>query len=311
VSVEAANASGTRRATDRRGELVGSALAVVMGVKFSFVVILGKDLLDGSRHPFVLLALRFGGTAAALAALTALTGRPLLPERGERRGVLLAGSLGYGTEAAFYFAALGHGNAGAVTLLFYTYPVIVMLATIAMDRRAPAGRLLAALLLAVGGSAVVVIGGSGVEIEPIGIVLALCCATAYSGYLIGADRVLKRTNPMTAALWLATGAALANVVFALAFGDNIVPTGTQWWNVAGMSGFTVAAFVAMLASLQRIGAVRNGIIGVIEPLTVAILAWVFLSEPISWSTATGGVLILGGAVLAMLVRTTRVRGPDV
>jgi drug/metabolite transporter (DMT)-like permease len=290
---------------------VGSALAVVMGVQFSFVVILGKDLLDGSRYPFVLLALRFGGTAAALAALTALTGRPLLPEHGERRGVLLAGTLGYGTEAAFYFAALGHGNAGAVTLLFYTYPVMVMLATIAMDRRAPAGRLLAALLLAVGGSAVVVIGGSGVEIEPIGIVLAICCATAYSGYLIGADRVLKRTNPMTAALWLAVGAALANVVFALTFGDNMVPAGTQWLNVAGMSVFTVCAFVAMLASLQRIGAVRNGIIGVIEPLTVALLAWVFLSEPISWSTATGGVLILAGAVLAMLVRTTRVRGPDV
>jgi drug/metabolite transporter (DMT)-like permease len=282
-----------------------------MGVQFSVVVILGKDLLDGIGHPFVLLALRFGGTAVALAALTAFTGRPLLPERGERRGVLLAGTLGYGTEAAFYFAALGHGNAGAVTLLFYTYPVIVMLATIAMDRRVPAARLLAALFLAVGGSAVVVIGGTGVEIEPIGIVLALCCATAYSGYLIGADRVLKRTNPMTAALWLATGAAIANVVFALAFGRNLIPAGAQWWNVAGMSIFTVGAFVAMLASLQRIGAVRNGIIGVIEPLTVALLALVFLSEPISWSTGLGGVLILSGAVLATLVRTTRVREPDV
>jgi drug/metabolite transporter (DMT)-like permease len=311
MSVDATDPPATRRATDRRGELVGSGLAIVMGIQFSVVVILGKDLLDGSRHPFTLLALRFGGTAVALAALTAFTGRPLLPERGERRGVLLAGTLGYGTEAAFYFAALGHGNAGAVTLLFYTYPVIVMLATIAMDRRAPAGRLLAALALAVVGSVIVVVGGSGVEIQPIGIVLALCCATAYSGYLIGADRVLKRTNPMTAALWLATGAAIANVVFSLVFRDNVVPSGSQWWNVVGMSVFTVAAFVAMLASLQRIGAVRNGIIGVIEPLTVAVLAWIFLSEPITWSTGLGGLLILSGAVLAMLVRTTRVREPDV
>jgi len=310
VTVEELPATATRRATDRRGELLGSALAAVMGVQFSVVVILGKDLLDGTRHPFVLLALRFGGTTVALAALTALTGRPILPERGERLGVLLAGTLGYGTEAAFYFAALGHGNAGAVTLLFYTYPVMVMVATIAMDRRAPAGRLLAALALAVGGSAIVVIGGSGVEIQTVGIVLALCCATAYSAYLIGADRVLKRTNPMTAALWLAGGATLANVVFSVVFGDNVVPVGAQWWNVLGMSVFTVGAFVTMLASLQRIGAVRNGIIGVIEPLTVAILAWIFLSEPITWSTGFGGALILAGAVLAMLVRTTAVREPD-
>ncbi|HEV8563531.1 MAG TPA: DMT family transporter [Actinomycetota bacterium] len=299
-----------RRAADRRGELIGSAFAVLMGAQFSFVVILGKDVLVGSGHPFVLLTARFAGTAVALAILAVATGRPLVPEPGERRGIALAGLLGYGTEAAFYFAALGHGNAGAVTLLFYTYPVIVMLASIAMDRRIPAGRLVTALVLAVGGSAIVVIGGSGLEIETAGIVLALCSATAYSAYLIGADRVIKRSNPMTAALWLAGGAALANAVFAIGFGDNVVPRGADWWQVAGMSAFTLGAFVAMLASLQRIGAVRNGIIGVIEPLTVAILAWIFLAEPISLSTGFGGTLILAGAVLATLVRTRRIREPD-
>jgi len=300
-----------RRATDRRGELIGSGFAVLMGAQFSFVVILGKDLLVDSRHPFVLLTARFAGTAVALAILAAATGTPLVPESGERRGIALAGLLGYGTESAFYFAALGHGNAGAVTLLFYTYPVIVMLASIAMDRRIPAGRLIAALVLAVSGSAIVVLGGSGLEIETAGIVLALCSAAAYSAYLIGADRVIKRSNPMTAALWLAGGAALANAAFAIGFGDNVVPSGAEWWQIAGMSAFTLGAFVAMLASLQRIGAVRNGIIGVIEPLTVAILAWVFLSEPITWSTGFGGALILGGAVLATLLRTRGIREPDV
>lgn len=299
-----------RRATDRRGELVGSALGAAMGVQFSFVVILGKDLLEQHGHPFILLTARFAATAVALAVLAAATGRPILPAPGERLGIFLAGLLGYGTESAFYFGALAHGNAGAVTLLFYTYPVIVMVASIAMDGRIPA-RLVAALLLAVGGSAIVVVGGSRLEIQTAGIVLALCSATAYSCYLLGADRVLKRSHPMTAALWLAGGAALSNATFALAFGDNAIPQGGEWWQVVGMSAFTVGAFVAMLASLQRIGAVRNGIIGVIEPLTVAILAWVFLSEPITWSTGLGGVLILGGAVLAMLLRTTGIREPDV
>jgi drug/metabolite transporter (DMT)-like permease len=58
-----------------------------------------------------------------------------------------------------------------------------------------------------------------------------------------------------------------------------------------------------------VGAVRNAIIGVMEPLTVAVLALVFLDEPLTWSTAIGGVLILGGAVIATLVRTTRVTEP--
>jgi drug/metabolite transporter (DMT)-like permease len=282
-----------------------------MGVLFSFVVIFGKSLLVPGKEPFAILALRYVGTALGLAVLLVVTGRQLLPEPGERLGLILAGTLGYGTESAFYFAALGHGNAAAVTLLFYTYPVIVMLATIAMDRRVPARVLVAALVLAVGGSAIVALGGSGVEIQTAGIVLALCSATAYSSYLIATDRLLRRTNPMTAAMWLAAGAGTSNVVFAAVFGHNVVPHGGDWWKVLGMAAFTVGAFIAMLASLQRVGAVRNAIIGVIEPVTVALLAWLFLSESITLTTALGGALILSGAVIATLVRTTRVQEPNV
>jgi drug/metabolite transporter (DMT)-like permease len=48
-----------------------------------------------------------------------------------------------------------------------------------------------------------------------------------------------------------------------------------------------------------------------EPLGVAVLAASFLDEPVTAPTAIGGILILGGAILATLVRTTRVREPDV
>ena len=59
-----------------------------------------------------------------------------------------------------------------------------------------------------------------------------------------------------------------------------------------MGAFTAGAFVCMLAGLQRIGAVRNAIIGVIEPLTVAVLAALLLDEPLTVATVVGGALIL-------------------
>jgi drug/metabolite transporter (DMT)-like permease len=67
----------------------------------------------------------------------------------------------------------------------------------------------------------------------------------------------------------------------------------------------------MLAGLQRVGAVRNAIIGVMEPLTVAVLAAVFLSEPVTVPVLVGGTLILGGAVIASLIRTTKTAEPNV
>jgi drug/metabolite transporter (DMT)-like permease len=304
VSDRAPTAESSRR------EATGALLAVLTGVLFSFVVILGKGLLNG-QPPFALLFFRFAVAAAILAVLTVASGRPLLPERGERLGLAAVATLGYGTESALYWAALNHGSAAAVTLLFYTYPVLVMLVAIGIDRRVPASALLLALGMAVGGSAIVVVGGSGVDITRVGIVLALTCAVAYTAYLTGAARVIRKTNPLTTATWLAAGVAMANLTYALILRGWSLPTGSYAaLRVLGMGVSTAGAFVCLIASLQRIGAVRNAILGTIEPVMVALLAALFLGEPITASIAAGGVLILVAGILATLVRGERVVEPD-
>jgi drug/metabolite transporter (DMT)-like permease len=303
--------AATRRATDRRGELVGSAMSVAMAVLFAGVVILGSKVQSGGP-PFVTLAIRFGGQSLLLLGLALALRRPGLPEPGERLALALAGTLGYGTEAALYFSALNHGSAAAVTLLFYTYPVWVMLVTIVLDRRAPSPPLFVALALAIGGSAVVVLGGGGeTDVEPLGIVLALATSLAYTAYLVGTDRYVRRTDPVTAAGWLGVGAATSNVVFALAFGAFVVPDGATPVRLVAIVLISAGAFGSMLAGLQRVGAVRNAIIGVMEPLTVAVLAAWFLDEPITAPVISGGILILVGAVIASVVRTTRIVEPNV
>jgi drug/metabolite transporter (DMT)-like permease len=302
--------SETRRATDRHGELTGAGLSVLMAVLFAVVVILGKQVQAGDL-PFVMLAIRFVGQSAILFGFVLLLGRPRLPAPGERLALGLAGTVGYGSEAAFYFAALNHGSAAAVTLLFYTYPVWVMLATIALDRKGPPGMLFVALALAVAGSAFVVVGGGSADITTIGILLALCTSVAYTAYLIGTDRHVRRTDPLTAAAWLGVGAAAANIVYALAFSAVTFPAASSWWRLLGMMVASSAAFAAMLGGLQRVGAVRNAIIGVMEPLTVAVLAYFLLGEPITSAVAIGGTLILGAAVIASVIRTTNIAEPNI
>jgi drug/metabolite transporter (DMT)-like permease len=291
-------------------DLTGSLLAVAMGVLFAFVVIFGKNLLHGEA-PFTLLFFRFGVTALLIAAVAVATGRPLVPEPGERLGLALAGLFGYGVESALYFGALNHGSAATVTLLFYLYPVWVMVVAALLDREVPAGALVLALIMALAGGAVVILGGAGVDIAALGVVLAILCSLAYTAYLTAADRVARRSLPLTTGLWVAAGASVANLSFALVTGTWTMPSGDlAALRVFAMGAFTAGAFVCMMASLQRIGAVRNGIIGVLEPLTVAALAAVFLAEPITVSVVVGGVLILGAGVLATLAGRPRIREPD-
>jgi drug/metabolite transporter (DMT)-like permease len=289
---------------------MGSLASVAMAVLFAFVVLFGKEVQAGNL-PFVMLAFRFGGQSLLLFGALALLRRPMLPVPGERLALAVAGTVGYGSEAALYFSALNHGSVAAVTLLFYTYPVWVMLTTIVLDRKAPHRTLWVALGLAILGSAMVILGSGTAQIEGLGILLALCTSLAYTSYLVGTDRHVKATDPLTAATWLGLGACLANIVYAFAFGATTLPSADDWWRIAAMAVFSAGAFAGMLAGLQLVGAVRNAIIGVLEPLTVAVLAYVFLDEPVTVAVAIGGALILGGAVLAMTIRTTRTVEPVV
>jgi drug/metabolite transporter (DMT)-like permease len=299
--------TGTRRAVTPGQELLGSALCALMAIQFAIVVIFGDRLQEGGP-PFAILAARFGGQTVILVVALLVLRRSLVPVRGERAPLVLAGVLGYGTESGLYFSALNHGKAGAVTLLFYTYPVWVTLATVALDRRAPAGRLFVALGLALSGSAIVVLGGGQLEVATLGIVLALGTSFVYSAYLMTTDRLVTRTDPVVAATWLGGGATLAHLTFWSIFGGT-VPEAGDALAIVGMALFSAGAFAAMLGGLQLVGAVRNAIIGVLEPLSVALLAAIFLAEPITSTTAVGGVAILAGAILATLVRSTTGMGP--
>ena len=109
-----------------------------MALQFAAVVMFGKEVAAGDL-PFPMLAIRFAGQAALLVVVLLLLRRPLAPAPGERLPLVLAATIGYGTEAALFFSALNHGKAGAVTLLFYLYPVWVMLVTMGLDRRPPDG----------------------------------------------------------------------------------------------------------------------------------------------------------------------------
>ena len=242
-----AAAPRTRRAVTRRGELIGAGLTRRDGDAVRGVVIFGKEIQDGDL-PFVMLAMRFAGTAvgARCRSCGSPAGRSSRA-RASAAAVAIAGTIGYGTESAFYFAGLNHGSAAAVTLLFYTYPVWVMLATIALDRRgAGRGSLFVALGLALAGSAIVVVGGGDASTSsPRDRARALHVDRVQRLPDRHRPRTSKRTDPLTAGLVARHGsAAVANVVYALAFRAMELPEG-------GLAGGSSLGMVGVLGRRVR------------------------------------------------------------
>lgn len=307
--IRATDADRTARLQE---ETLGGLLVASAALFFGGVVVLGKFTLRRELPVTSMLAVRFGVAAVILAVALGLLHRPLRAARGEGRGLVLLAVAGYAVEATFFFAALEHGTAAAVTLLFFTYPVFVTLVSWAVGRGRPTRLTLLSLALAVGGAAVMVGLGGKISIAAEGVLFALASALTYSGYLLGADLLLRMTNPLTSSMWVSAGASVGLAVYAVLSGGARWPSGwTEWWPVIGMGAATAGAFVCLLAGLKRLGAVRTSIVSATEPLAAALLAFLFLGEKVSAGTAIGGALILAGAVAAGLARTVRPEEPPI
>jgi drug/metabolite transporter (DMT)-like permease len=281
-------------------------------LQFGVVVVVGKVSTRTGLPIPTTLAVRYTIAAAILAVALAVARQPLAAAPGERLGLVVLGVAGYAVESGFFFAALDHGAASAVTLLFFTYPVFVALGSMAMGRGAPGWLLGGALVSTVSGAGLVVASTGGLSIEPLGVVFALASALTFSGYLLGADAVLKKTRSLTSSMWVSAAAAGGLAAFALLFGEAAVPRGMDQWGPPSAMGLaTAGAFVCLLTGLRLLGPVRAAIIASTEPVAGSVLAFVFLDEPVRAGMVAGGVLILAGAVAASLARPAPPAEPPV
>ena len=283
--------------------MVGGLFVALASLQFGGVVVLGKIVTNAGLPVASFLAIRFLVAAVLIAAALAVSRQPLRAAPGEGWRLAVLGTVGYAVEAGLFFAAVRHGTAGAVTLLFFTYPVLVALLSMVLGRGFPGWVLAGSLLSAVAGAALVVVSGGGLDIGTAGILLALGSALMFSLYLTGAELVLKRTNSQTGSLWVSASAGAALVLFAAATGTAQWPVGLrQWAPVLGTAAFTAGAFVCLFAGLRRLGSVRTSIVAASEPLAATVLAVLFLDEPLRPGVVAGGVFILAGAVAASLAR---------
>src|SRR5436309_7782785 len=185
------------------GELAGGALIGLASVQFGIVVILGKLAQRSGLSVFAMLAVRFGIAAVLLAVLVAALRQTLVAARRERVWLVGLGFLGYAVESSLFFAALRHGEAAAVTLLFFTYPVFVSATSALIGRGLPRPLIAIALACALGGAALVVAFSGRLAIAPAGVLFALGSALSFTVYLLVLDHTVHRTDPLVTSMWVA------------------------------------------------------------------------------------------------------------
>lgn len=281
---------------------LGGLFVAAGALLFGGVVVLGKTEIVQAIPDPSMLSIRFAVAALLLAAYLGVTRGSLRPAGRERRWLLLLGGVGYATEASFFFAALARGTAATVTLLFYTYPVLVTVISAVVGLGRPGLLLIGSLTAAVAGAALVITSSGGLDITVAGILFAFGSAAAFSVYLILADQTVRRTLPLVSSMWVSASAAGALAMYSLASGTAELPRGSALVSILAMGALTAGAFTLLFLGLRRIGAVRTSIVASLEPVAAALLAFAFLGESLRLGVVAGGIFILAGAIAASTAR---------
>lgn len=194
---------------------VGPALCLLSAACFGAMAVFGKLAYEAGVSPGALLLVRFGLAAAVLGVL-------LLLRPGLRRGgadedppaaaggqvlvtALGLGAVGYAAQASLFFSALELMDASLLSLILYTYPVLVTVAAVLLGRdRLTPGRLVA-LLAASSGMVLVLLGAGGMGFHPLGALLAFGAAVVYTSYILVADTVVHRLPPVVLSTLVMTG----------------------------------------------------------------------------------------------------------
>jgi drug/metabolite transporter (DMT)-like permease len=279
---------------------MGPLLCLLSAAGFGAMAIFGKLSYDAGVGVGDLLLVRFALAAAVLLVVAGATGA--LRGLG-RRAVLSAlamGGVGYATQAGLFFLALERMDASLLSLLLYTYPALVTAAAIALGRERASSRRLVALAAASAGTALVLAGAASGGVDPIGALMGLGAACAYTIYILTGDRVLSGVPPIALAALVCTGATVTFSVVAVVTGGPDLGFAAAGWGWLGAIALvsTVAPILLFFAGLARVGPSAASILSCLEPVVTVALAAAAFGEALAAVQLAGGVLVLA-AVLVM------------
>jgi drug/metabolite transporter (DMT)-like permease len=254
--------------------------------------------LSGATIGMWRFAFGLGGVAvAALAGVVRLRFR-------EYRLLALRGLCG-GLAVLCFFTTIQHLDVSIATLLNFTSPVFAAFLASLFLRERVGGRLAAAMLLTLGGVALITRahappGSWGFG----GWTLLGLTGAALSGAANAAIRALRLSDvgswEIFAAFCLFGLAATAPVALA----HPQWPGRADWIPLTAVAAFSLFAQIASIHAYRAVAVAPAGTIAQLTPVTTLVLGALLLGEPVTAPAIAGAALTLAGVIWATLLPVT-------
>ena len=241
--------------TPERQLIRGLLLALVSAVGFALSLVLARMCYERGTDPETVMFTRFFAVLVLLVGWHRFKGLSLRLPMAQARPSLIAGGF-YFFGIMSYLSAIVLLPVSIAVLVFYLFPLLVLIMTAVLNRRLPDARALAGVVLAFCGLMLALDVEAG-EINSLGMLLGLCAALGVAINVVLSSRVLAQVQPLV----FSSYGAIANSVLAgvalLVSGGVSLPgeAAGQWLFVLMMVAF-FAAYLSTFAAIRLLGAGR-------------------------------------------------------
>jgi drug/metabolite transporter (DMT)-like permease len=209
----------------------------------------------------------------------------------------------------FYYASLSRLPVAVAITVQYTAPAIVVVWMAVVERSRPSNAVIAAVISAVAGVALLaelpsVLTQGHLRLSAAGVGFAIAAALAFVGYMLTGTRLARTIGARVA---VARGFVVASVLWLVVQALRGRPhTLTQVrflpWIAFLAIATTVVPFVLFAWGLERVPASNAAIVATLEPLTAAVIAFVWLGEHLTVLQIVGALMVLFGVGVVQLER---------
>jgi drug/metabolite transporter (DMT)-like permease len=290
----------------------GILLVATSAAAFGSTPIWGKVALSLGVNIESLLAFRLSLASIVLWSFMLIQGSCPRATARDLLRLFLMGGLGFGITALCFFTALLHISASLTQMIFFSsYPTLATLLSVWFLRESLGLRKIVALLLAVGGGALMV-WSSQQDGNFFWCLLPLGSGMAYSLYIVLGTKALAQNPPRVVSLWVITFGAAIFLLYGWALHRLTFQMSAKAWTLIGIMALlcTVISVLTFFAGLEAIGASHAAIISTLEPVFTVFLAIFFLKEVLSVQQLVGTSTIIAGIILLQIRGRGRRRGGE-
>lgn len=303
--------------------ILGYAMVLASGLFAAGNGVFASLIIDAGVDPAALAATRIYGAALILVWLFLPHVRKL--RREHILPLALFGLIGLVLGQGAYFQAISNADVALVLVIIFTAPLVVAVyERIHLKEQLPLYAWLA-ILVSVGGVTLAILGEGGIPaISLVGFIFAFAAMISYAVSVILAARLPTAFPPLAR-----TGACMVVAAVIWAF---VIPPWTLPFDKLGDTttfdgrfGFSLPVWVAVLfviligsvgvyvtwvGGTSLVGAGASSMVGMVEPVAAALLAYGLLGQALAPTQALGIAIAVAGIVVVERARVRSARATE-